>query len=44
MSNFTLKNSKLVDNLQKATNTFISTPEPSEACELEPMYVLADWL
>ena len=26
------------------TTNFIRTLEPSEACELESMYVLADWL
>ena len=39
-----LKNLKLIDTITKATNKFIRTPEPSEACELDYMYVLADWL
>ena len=44
MLKFTFKNLKLFDKINKETNTFIRTPEPSEACELESMYVLADWL
>ena len=44
MLKFTLKNLTSFDNIHKETNTFIRTPEPSEACELESMYVLADWL
>ena len=30
--------------INKETNTVVRTPEPSEAGELESMYVLADWL
>ena len=44
MLKLTLKNLKLFDNLNKETNTFIRTPEPSEVCELDSMYLLADWL
>ena len=44
MLNFTLKNLKLFDTLNKETNTSIRTPEPSEACELDSMYLVADWL
>ena len=44
MLKLTLKNLKLFDIINKETNKFIRTPEPSEACELESMYLLADWL
>ena len=44
MLNLTLKNLKLFDNINKAINSFIRTPEPSEVCELDSMYILADWL
>ena len=39
-----LKKLKLFDTINKETNTFIRTPEPSEAGELESMHLLADWL
>lgn len=44
MLKLTLKNLKLFDNINKDTNNFIRTPEPSEVCELDSMYLLADWL
>ena len=44
MLKLTLKNLQLFDIINKESNTFIRTPEPSEACELESMYLLADWL
>ena len=44
MIKFTLTNLKLFDNINTETNTFIRTPEPSEVCELDSMYLLADWL
>ena len=44
MLKLSLKNLKLFDNINKETNSFIRTPEPSEVCELDSMYLLADWL
>ena len=44
MSNLLLNNLKLFDILNKASDTVIRTPEPSEPCELYSMYILADWL
>ena len=44
MLKLTLKKFKLIDIIKKETNTFIRTPAPSEACELDSMYLLADWL
>ena len=44
MLKLSLKNLKLFDNINKETNNFIRTPEPSEACELDSMYIFADWL
>jgi hypothetical protein len=44
MLKLTLKNFKLFDIINKESNTFIRTPEQSEVCELDSMYVLADWL
>ena len=44
MLKLTLKNLKVFDNINKETNNFIRTPEPSEVCELDSMYLLADWL
>ena len=44
MSNLTFKNLKIFDIINKESNTFIRTPEPSELCELDSMYILADWL
>ena len=44
MIKLTLKMFNLFDTINQETNTFIRTPEPSEVCELESMYVLADWL
>ena len=44
MLKLTLKNLKLFDSTNTDTNTFIRTPEPSEACELESIYLLADRL
>ncbi len=40
MLKLSLKNLKLFDNINKDTNNFIRTPEPSEVCELDSMYVL----
>ena len=44
MLKLSLKNLKLFDNMNKETNTCIGTPEPSEACELDTMCLLVDWL
>jgi hypothetical protein len=44
MLKLSLKNLKLFDIINKESNTFIRTPEPSEAGELGSMYLLADWL
>jgi hypothetical protein len=44
MLKLSLKNLKLFDIINKESNTFIRTPEPSEAGELDSMYLLADWL
>ena len=44
MLKLSLKNLKLFDIINKETTNFIRTPEPSEAGELESMYLLADWL
>ena len=44
MSKLTCKNLKLFDILNKQSNTFIRTPEPTELCELDSMMILADWL
>ena len=44
MLNLTLNNLKLFDIINKETNTVISTPELSDACELESMYLLSVWL
>ena len=44
MLNLTLNNLKLFDIINKETNTVISTPELSEACKLESMHLLSDWL
>jgi hypothetical protein len=44
MSKVTFKNLKLFDIINKQSHTFIRTPEPSELCELDSMYILADWL
>ena len=43
MLKLSLKNLKLFDIMNKETNTCIRTPEPSAACELDSMYLLADW-
>ena len=43
MVKLTLKHLKLCGVIQKETETCIRTPEPSEACELASMYILADW-
>ena len=44
MLNFVRKHLQLFGIIDKESNTFVGTPEPSEACELESMYLLADWL
>ena len=44
MLKLTRKSLSLFDITNKETIIFIRTPEPSEACELESMYILADWL
>ena len=44
MSKLTFNTSKIVDILNKRSNTFIRTPEPTELCELDSMMILADWL
>ena len=44
MSKLTCKNLKLFDILNKQSNTFSRTPEPTELCELDSMMILADWL
>ena len=44
MSNLTFKNLKIFDIINKESNTFIRTPEPTELCELDSMYILANWL
>jgi hypothetical protein len=44
MLKLTLNNLKLFGISNKESTTFVRTPEPSEACELESMYLLADWL
>ena len=44
MYKLTLKTLKLFQIINKEFNTFIRTPEPIELCELESMYILADWL
>ena len=44
MSNLTFNNSKIFDTLTKETGTIVRNPEPSELCELDSMYILADWL
>ena len=44
MLKLTLKNLQLCDEINKETNSFIRTPEPSEACELDAMHLLAGWL
>ena len=42
MSKLTFNNLKLFDISNKQSNTFIRTPEPTELCELDSMYMLAD--
>ena len=44
MSNLTFKNLKIFDIINTESHTFIRTPEPTEICELDSMYILADWL
>ena len=44
MLKLSLNNVKLFDNINKETYIFIRTPEPSEVCELDSMYLLAGWL
>ena len=44
MLKLTLKMFNLFDTINQETTTFIRTPEPSEVCELDSMYSLADWL
>ena len=44
MSNLTFKNLRTFDIINKESDTFIRTPEPTEICELDSMYLLADWL
>ena len=44
MSKLTFNTSKIVDILNKRSNTFIRTPEPTELCELDSVTMLADWL
>ena len=44
MSNLTFKNLNCFDIINKESNTFVRTPEPSELGELDSMYILADWL
>ena len=44
MANLTFKNLKIFDIINKESNTFIRTPEPTELGELDSMYILADWL
>ena len=44
MSKLTFKNLKIFDIINKESNTFIRTPEPTELGELDSMYILADWL
>jgi hypothetical protein len=44
MSKLTVKNLKLFDIISQQSHTFIRTPEPTELCELDSMYILADWL
>ena len=44
MSKLTCENLKLFDIINKQSNTCIRTPEPTELCELDSMYILADWL
>ena len=41
MSNLSFKNLKLFDISNKASDTFIRTPEPTELCELDSMMILA---
>jgi hypothetical protein len=44
MSKLTFNNFKLFDIIIQQSHTFIRTPEPTELCELDSMYILADWL
>ena len=44
MSNLTFKNLKIFDIINKESDTIIRTPEPTEICELDSLYILADWL
>ena len=45
MSKLTFHNClKLFDRTNKQSDTFISTPEPTELGDLDSMYILADWL
>ena len=44
MSKLTSTKLQLFDILNKQSNTFIRTPEPTELCALDSMYILADWL
>ena len=44
MPKLTFKNLKLFGKLNNQSNTFIRTPEPAELCELDAVYILAEWL
>ena len=44
MLKLSLNNLKLFDNINKEMNNFIRSPQPTEVCELDSMYLLADWL
>jgi hypothetical protein len=44
MFTLTIKSLKLFDIINKQSNTFNRTPEPTEIGELESMYISADWL
>ena len=44
MSNLTFNKLKIFDIINKESDTIIRTPEPTEICELDSLYILADWL
>ena len=44
MSELSFKNLKIFDMINKQSNMFIRTPEPTELGELDSMYRLADLL